>query len=98
MVNRKLQKGSGAALIVSALPLATFIPVLLKITLPDGTRGIWSVANIVFVLVGLCLSIVCLRNHESRSAVNIASTIISIFWVLLMTGIAVLALFLNFLQ
>ncbi|AFA50185.1 hypothetical protein [Acetobacterium woodii] len=98
MVNRKLQKVSVVTLIVSALPLATFIPVLLKITLLDGTRGIWSVANIVFVLVGLCLSIVCVRNRESRSVVNIASMIISLFWVLLMVGIAVLALFLNFLQ
>ena len=98
MVNRKLQKVSVAALIISALPMATFIPVLLKITLPDGTRGIWSVANIVFVFVGLCLSIVCVRNRESRSVVNIVSTTISILWVLLMSGIAILALFLNFLQ
>jgi len=98
MVNRKLQKVSVAALIVSALPLATFIPVLLKITLPDGVRSIWAGANIVFVLVGLCLSIVCVRNRESRSVVNIASTIISIFWVLLMAGIVALALFINYLQ
>ena len=98
MVNRKLQKVSVAALIVSALPLATFIPVLLKITLSEVVRGIWAGANIVFVLVGLCLSIACARNRESRSVVNIASMIISIFWVLLMAGIVVLALFLNFLQ
>lgn len=98
MENKKLQKASVAALIVSVLPLATFIPVLLKITLPDGVRSVWSGVNIVFVLLGLCLSIVCVRNHKSRSVVNIASTIISIFWVLLMAGIVVLALFLNFLQ
>lgn len=98
MKNKKLQKLSMASLIVSVLPLATFIPVLLKITLPDGVRGIWAGANIVFVLVGLCLSIVCTRNRESRSAVNIASTIISIFWLLIIAGIVVLALFLNFLQ
>jgi len=98
MENKKLQKVSLTGLVVSFLPLATFIPVLLKITLPNGTRGIWSIANIVFVLVGLCLSIVCVRNRESRSVVNIASMIISIFWVLLMAGIVVLALFLNFLQ
>ncbi|MDU7336729.1 MAG: hypothetical protein E7L17_01290 [Clostridium sp.] len=98
MENRKLQTVSVAALIVSVLPLATLIPVLLEITLPDSVRSIWAGANIVFVLVGLCLSIVCVRNRESRSVVNIASTIISIFWVLLMVGIVVLALFLNFLQ
>lgn len=98
MENKKLQKASLAALIVSVLPLATFIPVLLEISLPDGVRSIWAGANIVFVLVGLCLSIACARNRESRSVVNIASTIISTFLVLIMAGIVVLALFLNFLQ
>ena len=98
MANKKLQKVSVSALIVSVLPLATFIPVLLKITLPDGVRSIWAGANIVFVLVGLCLSIVCVRSRESRSAANITATVISIFWVLLVAGIVVLALFLNFLQ
>jgi hypothetical protein len=98
MENKKLQKVSVAALIISVLPLATFIPVLLKITLSEVVRGIWTGANIVFVLVGLCLSIVCARNRESRSIVNIASTIISNFWLLIMAGIVVLALFLNFLQ
>jgi hypothetical protein len=98
MENKKLQKVSVTALIVSILPLATLIPVLFKITLPDGVRDIWVSANIVCVLVGLYLSIVCVRNRESRSIVNIASTIISIFWLLIMAGIVVLALFLNFLQ
>lgn len=98
MENKKLQKVSVASLIVSVLPLATFIPVLLKITLPDGVRGIWAGANIIFILLGLCLSIICVRNRESRSIVNLASTIISIFWLLIMAGIIVLALFLNFLQ
>jgi D-alanyl-lipoteichoic acid acyltransferase DltB (MBOAT superfamily) len=98
MENKKLQKVSVAALIISVLPLATFIPVLLKITLSEVVRGIWTGANIVFVLVGLCLSIVCARNRENRSIVNIASTIISNFWLLIMAGIVVLALFLNFLQ
>lgn len=98
MENKKLQKVSLTGLAVSFLPLATLIPVLLKITLPEGVHSIWAGANIAFVLAGLCLSIVCVRNRESRSAVNIASTIISIFWVLLMVGIVVLALFMNFLQ
>ncbi|WP_195200862.1 hypothetical protein [Faecalispora jeddahensis] len=98
MENKKLQKVSATALIISFLPLATLILVLLKITLPDGVRSIWAGANIVLVLVGLCLSIACARNRENRSIVNIASTIISIFWVLLMAGIVVLALFLNFVQ
>jgi hypothetical protein len=98
MENKKLQKLSVAALVVSALPLATFIPTLLKITLSEGVRSIWAGANIVFVLVALCLSVICVRSSESRSAVNIISTAISVFWVLMIVGIVVLALFLNFLQ
>ena len=98
MENKKLQKASTAALIVSLLQLATFIPILLKITLSDGVRNVWAGANIFFILVGLFLSIACVKNSESRSIVNILSTIISIFWVLLMAGIVVFALLLNFLQ
>ena len=98
MENKKLQKLSVAALIVSVLPLATIIPTLLKITLSDGVRSIWAGANIVFVLVALCLSVICVRSSESRSAVNIISTAISVFWVLMIVGIVVLALFLNVLQ
>lgn len=98
MENKKLQKLTVAALVVSALPLATFIPTLLKITLSEGVRSIWAGANIVFVLVALCLSVICARSSESRSAVNIISTAISVFWVLIMAGIVIMALFLNFLQ
>lgn len=87
-----------AALIVSVLPLATFIPILLKITLSDGVRSIWAGANILFILVGLCLSIVCVKNSESRSVLNIISTIISVVLILIVIGIIILALFLNFLQ
>lgn len=98
MNNKKLQKLSIASLIVSVLPLATFIPVLLKITLPDGVRTIWAGINIISVLVGLCISIACVRRHESRSAVNIISTVISALWMLVIIGIVALALFMNFLQ
>lgn len=101
MENKKLQKLSVAALVVSALPLATFLPLspnATKITLSEGVRSIWAGANIVFVLVALCLSVICVRSSESRSAVNIISTAISVFWVLMIVGIVVLALFLNFLQ
>ena len=98
MEDKKLQRTSIAALIVSVLPLATFIPILLKITLSDGVRNIWTGTNILLILAGLCLSNACVKNSGSRSVVNIISAIISIFWVLLMAGIVILALFLNFLQ
>ena len=95
---KKLQKLSLAALIVSLLPLATLVPVFLKITLPDGVRTVWAVCNIVLVLSGLLLSVICVKSEESRSAVNIMSTVISVALVLMMLGIVALALVLNFLQ
>ncbi len=97
-VTKKLQKLSLAALTVSLLPLATLVPVFLKITLPDGVRMVWAICNIVLALAGLLLSVVCVKSEESRSAVNIMSTVISVALVLMMLGIVALALVLNFLQ
>ncbi len=97
-VTKKLQKLSLAALIVSLLPLATLVPVFLKITLPDGVHMIWAICNIVLVLAGLSLSVICVKSEESRSGVNIMSTIISVVLALMMLGIVALALVLNFLQ
>ena len=98
MEKKKLQSISIAALIVSILPLATLIPSFLHLSLADGVRTIWAGANIVFVLLGLILSVVCVRNKESRSIINIVSTAISVFWLLLMVGVVALALFLSFVQ
>lgn len=97
-VTKKLQKLSLAALIVSLLPLATLVPVFLKITLPDGVRTVWAVCNIVLALAGLLLSVICVKSEKSRSAVNIMSTVISVALVLMMLGIVALALVLNYLQ
>ena len=97
-VTKKLQKLSLAALIVSLLPLATLVPVFLKITLPDGVRMVWAICNIVLALAGLLLSVICVKSEESRSAVNIMSTVISVALVLMMLGIVALALLLNYLQ
>lgn len=98
MEKKKFQSMSMAALIVSLLPLAALVPLLLHLSLSDGIRTIWAGANVVFVLLGLSLSAVCVRSRESRSAINIASTAISVFWALLMVGIVALALFLAFAQ
>ena len=97
-VTKKLQKLSLAALIVSLLPLATLAPVFLKITLPDGVRMVWAICNIVLALAGLLLSVICVKSEESRSIVNIMSTLVSVMLVLMMLGIAAFALVLNFLQ
>lgn len=98
MEKKKLQSISIAALIVSILPLATLIPSFLHLSLAGGIRTVWAGANIVFVLLGLILSVVCVRNKESRSIINIVSTAISVFWLLLMVGIVALALFLSFVR
>ena len=69
-----------------------------KRQLSDGVRTAWAGANIVFVLLGLILSVVCVRSRESRSIINIVSTAISVFCLLLMVGIVALAMFLTFVQ
>ena len=97
-VTKKLQKLSLAALIVSLLPLGTLVPVFLKITLPDGVHTVWAICNIVLALAGLLLSVICVKSEESRSIINIISTVISTLLVLMILGIVALALFMNFLQ
>lgn len=98
MDKKKLQNISVAALIICVLPFATLIPVFLQIVLPDGLRTVWSGVNIACVITGLCLSIICVKDNESRSLINIISTIISVLLLLLVIGIIILAMFLAFLQ
>lgn len=98
MENKKLKTLSLVLLIISVIPVATLIPMFLKITLPEGVSTALAGVNIASAVVGLILSIVCVRSEESRSPVNIASTIVSAFWCLLMIGMLALALFLTFLQ
>ncbi len=98
MENKKRKTLSIVALIVSILPLATLVPVFLKTTLPEGVSTVWAGVNVASVMAGLILSVVCVRSDESRSPVNIASTVISAFWCLLIMGMVVLALFLTFMQ
>ena len=98
MENKKLKTLSLVSLIISIIPAATLIPVFLKITLSEGVRTAWAGVNIAGAVVGLLLSIICVKSDESRSPMNIASVIISSIWCLLMIGIVVLALFLTFLQ
>lgn len=96
MENKKLKTLSMVSLIISVFPLATLIPVFLKISLLEGVSTAWSGLNVVCVVAGLILSIVCVKSDESCSPVNIASTIISVFWCLLVVGMVALALLLTF--
>ena len=98
MENKKLKTLSIVALIVSVLPLATLVPVFLKITLSEGVSTAWAGVNVASAVAGLILSGICVRSDESRSPVNIASTVFSAFWCLLMMGMVVLALFLTFMR
>ncbi len=97
METKKHQKLSVAALCISLLPLATFIPVLMKI-LSDTVRSIWAGGNIFCVVLSLVISVICVKSNESRSAINIASAVISSVWAVIMAGIVALALFINFVQ
>lgn len=94
---KKMKTLSLVSLIISVVPAATLIPVLLKITLPEGVNTVWAGVNITCAVVGLLLSIGCIRSDESRSPVNITSVIISAFWCLLMISMIALALLLTFL-
>ena len=73
MEKKKFQSVSIAALIVSILPLAALAPSLLHLSLSDGVRTAWAGANVVFVLLGLILSVVCVRSRESRSIKDTSS-------------------------
>lgn len=98
MENKKRKTLSMAALIVSILPTATLVPVFLKITLPEGVNTVWAGINVASAVAGFVLSGICVRSDESCSPVNIASTLISAFWCLLIMGMVVLALFLTFMR
>lgn len=89
MQTKKLKTLSIISLIISVFPLATLIPVFLKATLPQGVNMMWACFNIISVLLGLPLSVICIARKESRSAVNIISTVISAFLTLVMLGIVV---------
>ena len=95
---KKLRTLSKVSLVISVLPLATLIPVFLKLMLPEGVSTAWAGVNIACVVAGLIFSIICVKSNESRSLVNIASTAISVFWCLLMAGIVALGLILTFMQ
>ena len=66
MEKKKYQSISIAALVMSILPLAALAPSFLHLSLSDGVRTAWAGANIVFVLLGLILSVVCVRSKESH--------------------------------
>lgn len=57
-----------------------------------------AAANILCTLVGLTLSILCMKNKETRNALNIISTVVCVLRLLLIVGFGILALFLTFVK
>lgn len=98
-MEHKKQKGlSIIALVFSVLPLATFIPILLKVTMSDGVRAIWGSTNVACVLLGLVFSVACVKSSDRRSIISIASMAISVLRLLLIVGMLALALVLSIMQ
>ena len=58
MENKNMKTLSMAALIVSILPVATLIPVFLKITLSDGVRTAWAGAKKMDFLIELIVNFI----------------------------------------
>ncbi|WP_290139779.1 hypothetical protein [uncultured Dubosiella sp.] len=88
-------KRSLAVLLVSLLPLATLIPVALKIRLPENGRMIWSICNIVLILTGLLLSGIAMKQKKSRDPILILALLTSIVLLLMVLGIVALSVVLN---
>lgn len=87
---------SYVALICSVFPVFSYFLAAFKITLTGGIQTALAGMNVLCALLGLGLSIACVKNSETRSIINIISTIISTLWVLMIAGFLALALFLSF--
>ena len=98
MENKKYKKLSIAAVLLSVLPLATFIPSLLSITLCDEVRSVWAGVNILSVLIGFVLSVIRFKNQYSRNDVNIIGTVIRIILLILIFCIIEIEVYINFNQ
>lgn len=90
------QKLSIIALLISIFPVISYVLPMFKISLGGGVQTALAVANVSCTLMGLILSIICVKSQETRNALNIISTLICALWVLLIGGFGVLALFLTF--
>ena len=61
-------------------------------------QAVLASSNVLCILLGLGLSIICVRKEENHSVINIVAMVISILWLVLVAGIVGLALTLNFLH
>lgn len=96
-MKRSTAKGcSVTALICSVFPVFTYLLAGFKIVLSPELQTALAGANILCALLGLGLSIACIKSKETRSVVNIFSAVISAFWILMIAGFLALALVLSF--
>lgn len=86
------------ALICSLFPLISYLLAVFKVTLNNGMQAVLASSNVLCILLGLGLSIICVRKEENHSVINIVAMVISILWLVLVAGIVGLALTLNFLH
>ena len=68
------------AFTISVLPLAALVPGLVGVHLLEGVRMAWALANVLFVILGLLLSIICLSKKKGYAIINRISAGISSFW------------------
>lgn len=92
------RKLSIVALIFSLFPAISYVLPVFKISLAGGAQAAMAAANILCALAGFALSIMFVKNKETRNAIHIISTIICGLWLLLIVGFGVLALFLTFIK
>ncbi len=92
MESKKYKNLSIGALIINLFPFVTFIDILLKLNLLQYVQSLWAITNLISVIISFILSVICVKNKDSRSIVNIFALIISSIWGLMILGIVELAL------
>ena len=65
------------SLISSVFPVFSLLLAALGITLSGGVQTALAGMNVLCALLGLGLSLTCVRNSETRSITNILSAVIS---------------------
>ena len=83
------------SLIFSVFPVFSLLLSALGITLSGGVQTALAGMNVLCALLGLGLSLTCVRNSETRSITNILSAVISTFWLVMIAGFLALALILS---
>ncbi len=90
-------KMSAAALACGSFPLLSGLLQVLHVPLSGAPQLLLAGADLLCTLAGLGLAAVCVKERQHRNFWNLSALALSAFWLLLMMGIGLVALFLNFL-